>query len=280
MKNVFLLLILSVVLSQTVCEIDNPVHCGFDGITEQMCVDRGCCYKEGRNPTCFYPNLGKGNITKVHVVHGCHFDAGFVDTTVNIVNRYFDEIYPRVYTDAVSYEKEGGNVQMRFTTQSWLLSLFFDCPPGLGIHCPSEESIRNMNTCIEKDWITWHAFPHVAELEIMDESSIQFGIHMSNELRKRFNKPESHFISQNDVPGTTSAAIPILKKNGILAFRQGVNVVSQPPNVPNIYLWKDPTSGETILNLNHRNGYGGWRSMDVRFIYQFLSIGDGSYSWL
>ena len=38
-----------------------------------------------------------GNITKVHVIHGCHFDAGFVDTTLNIVNRYFDEIYPRVY---------------------------------------------------------------------------------------------------------------------------------------------------------------------------------------
>ena len=108
MTFVFLLIILSVVLSQKVCEIDNPVHCGFDGmfvwhgfpclgISEQMCVDRGCCYKEGSNPTCFYPNLGMGNITKVHIVHGCHFDAGFVDTTVNIVNRYFDEIYPRVY---------------------------------------------------------------------------------------------------------------------------------------------------------------------------------------
>lgn len=154
-----------------------------------------------------------------------------------------------------------------------------------------------MNTCIKNGWITWHAFPHVAELEIMDESStrsplksrssIQFGIQMSNDLKRRFNKPDSRFISQNDVrsaplphpqvPGTTAAAIPILKKLGIEAFhilafvlarasftaRQGVNVVSQPPNVPNIYLWRDPTSGETILNLNHRNGYGGWRTFDV-----------------
>ena len=31
-----------------------------------------------------------------------------------------------------------------------------------------------MNTCIEKDWITWHAFPHVAELEIMDEQFSSF----------------------------------------------------------------------------------------------------------
>lgn len=68
------------------------------GITEQMCIDRGCCYRAGSDPSCYYPNVGMGNITKVHVVHGCHFDAGFVDTTVNIVNRYFDEIFPRVYT--------------------------------------------------------------------------------------------------------------------------------------------------------------------------------------
>ena len=66
-------------------------------ISKQMCLDRGCCYNEEAEVSCFYPNKGMANITKVHVIHGCHFDAGFVDTTVNIVNRYFDEIYPRVY---------------------------------------------------------------------------------------------------------------------------------------------------------------------------------------
>ena len=62
-----------------------------------MCLDRGCCFKEGDKNGCYFPNVGMANITKVHVIHGCHFDAGFVDTTVNIVNRYFDEIFPRVY---------------------------------------------------------------------------------------------------------------------------------------------------------------------------------------
>lgn len=73
-------------------------------ISEQMCIDRGCCYRAGGSPSCFYPNVGMGNITKVHVVHGCHFDAGFVDTTVNIVNRYFDEIFPRVFNVCSIYE--------------------------------------------------------------------------------------------------------------------------------------------------------------------------------
>lgn len=38
----------------------------------------------------------------------------------------------------MKYEKTGSNVQMKFTTQSWLISLFYDCPQGLGIHCPSK----------------------------------------------------------------------------------------------------------------------------------------------
>lgn len=38
--------------------------------------------------------------------------------------------------------KAGGVVQMKFTTQSWLLSLFYDCPPGLGIHCPTQVCFR------------------------------------------------------------------------------------------------------------------------------------------
>ena len=37
----------------------------------------------------------------------------------------------------MDYVKAGGMVQMKFTTQSWLISLFYDCPPNLGIHCPN-----------------------------------------------------------------------------------------------------------------------------------------------
>ena len=38
----------------------------------------------------------------------------------------------------MQYEQEPGDVKMKFTTQSWLISLFYDCPKGLGIHCPSD----------------------------------------------------------------------------------------------------------------------------------------------
>lgn len=68
-----------------------------------------------------------------------------------------------------------------------------------------------MKESIENEFITWHAFPHVPEYEIMDpydvrllaltrfRSSIEFGITMSNDLKKQFNKTESVILSTNDV---------------------------------------------------------------------------------
>ena len=53
--------------------------------------------------------------------------------------------------------------------------------------------------------------------------------------------------------------------------------MSQPPNVPNIYRWRDPASGEILLNLNHRNGYGGWSSLDVGDGVD-SDLGNGHYS--
>ena len=49
----------------------------------------------------------------------------------------------------------------------------------------------------------------------MDPSSIEFGITMSNDLKKQFNKTESVILSTNDVPGQTAALIPIMLKNNV-----------------------------------------------------------------
>ena len=67
------------------------------GIGHDLCVARGCCYKAGGNPSCFYPEAGQVNITKVHVVHGCHFDAGYVDYFTKVANSFFDKYFPAIY---------------------------------------------------------------------------------------------------------------------------------------------------------------------------------------
>lgn len=34
-----------------------------------------------------------------------------------------------------------GTARLKFTTQSYLVSLYLDCPPGMGLHCPDAQAI-------------------------------------------------------------------------------------------------------------------------------------------
>ena len=50
-------------------------------------------------------------------------------------------------------------------------------------------------------WITWHAFPFNSEMEFYDKSLTEFGLDLSIDLAKKFDKKQSVVMSQRDVPG-------------------------------------------------------------------------------
>ena len=111
MRNIVLFFaLIAVALAADRCAVTNPIDCGFPGmlwfviclsthpgIGQNLCETRGCCYVDGASPSCYYPDAGQVNITKVHIVHGCHFDAGYVDDLYIIINRYFDTFFPAIH---------------------------------------------------------------------------------------------------------------------------------------------------------------------------------------
>ena len=113
------------------------------------------------------------------------------------------------------------------------------------------------------------AFPHNAQLEIMDPTLIQAGIQLTHDLDDRFGLPHKHTLSQRDVPGMTRSIIPIIKEYGVDAITVGANDGSTPPNVPDVkggrdwtapmpFVWEDPVSGEDILAMWNWPGYGSY----------------------
>merc|ERR1711923_608342 len=100
-------------------------------------------------------------------------------------------------------------------TQSWLISMYFDCPPGFGLHCPTQKQMHNIQNGIDKGYIYWHGFPFNSQQEVYDISMLEFGLKLSRDLSHQYNAPISHIISQRDVPGLTRSMIPILLKNNI-----------------------------------------------------------------
>jgi hypothetical protein len=142
-------------------------------------------------------------------------------------------------------------------TQSYLVSMYLNCPPNAGIHCPNASQLADFHEAVQNKWITWHAFPHNAELELMDQNSLSFALRLTHDLDDYFGLPHKATLSQRDVPGTTVATLPLLAAQGIRAISVGVNGASTFPNVPRGFLWNHAPSNTTLWAMWHPRGYGG-----------------------
>lgn len=106
--------------AEEVCAaITNPAPCGQPNDGPELCGWKGCCWDASKGGNaCFYPGGNAVPITHVHIVQACHFgaspldvsscledlrcpracphaDAGYANTTVNIMNLWFHTHFPQ-----------------------------------------------------------------------------------------------------------------------------------------------------------------------------------------
>lgn len=110
-------------------------------------------------------------VTEVHVIHSNHFDAGYTDGVLDVINTYFDEFFPRAI--AVGAELRARvDTPLGWMTQSYLVDIYLNCPTDLGLHCPNASSIAAFETAVRFGDIRWHAYPTNAELALLDPSPV------------------------------------------------------------------------------------------------------------
>ena len=200
-------------------------------------------------------------IDTVHLVISNHFDCGFAGIdpqlgfAVNVVNKYFNVYFPMAIQNGITL-KNNHSLPFTWMTQSWLISLYFNCPPNMGLNCPNQTMKDYIKFGIDKRYIYWHSFPFNSQMEVYDISMLEFGLKLSSDLSKQYGAPISTIISQRDVPSMTRSVIPVLVKNNITAISIGVNMGSAPPAVPKIFKWKDIKSNKSIITMVNPGGYG------------------------
>ena len=185
------------------------------------------------------------SVKRVLVMFKCHFDAGFVDTQTAVVHKYFTQYFPRAI-EITRAANAGGKRRYVWTTGSWLLYEYLD-QAALAERKAMEEAIARGD-------IAWHALPFTWWSEILSQSLIEGGLGISQALDKRFGKVTTG-AKTTDVPGHTRGLVTPLAKHGVNFLDIGLNPVPAFPNVPQIFLWKDP-SGASLPVAYHRD-YGG-----------------------
>lgn len=77
-----------------------------------------------------------------------------------VINRYFDWYLPLAVQlgDAMASGAMGPDRHI-YTAHAFIVSLYLDCPPGMGLHCPTEVALAAFRASVAAGWITWTALP-------------------------------------------------------------------------------------------------------------------------
>ena len=180
------------------------------------------------------------DVKRVLVMFKCHFDAGFIDTQANVVQRYFTEYFPRAIEIART-ANAGGKRHYVWTTGSWLLYEYLEQA--------SPANRKTMEEAIARGDIAWHALPFTWQTEMLSPSMIEGSLWLSKDLDKRFGKVTTG-AKMTDVPGHTRGLIAPLAKHRVGFLEIGVNGGSTVAKVPPIFLWKS-SSGATLPVMYH-----------------------------
>jgi hypothetical protein len=235
-----------------------------DDITPDGCLARACCWNDTgvADPVlrCFMPSPSKVAISKVMVVQGSHFDAGFADTIDAIVGgRWFSQFFPDAAVTGAALEGlTNTTARLRWMAQSWLAWLYAsDCPPNAGIPCPTPQDLATFQKSVSNEWITWHAVPFNAETSLMTSGALQAAINLTHYMDDALKVPRKRVMSLRDVPFLPRSALQHLNTVGVHTVSVGVNGGSRPPNLPKVFVWDDLSTGASVRVLLLQGGYGG-----------------------
>jgi len=78
---------------------------------------------------------------------------------------------------------------------------------------------------------------------------------LSASLDHRFGRKTTG-AKMTDVPGHSRGIVSPLAGAGVKLLDIGVNPASTPPDVPDVFLWRDP-KGSSLITLYHHHSYGG-----------------------
>ena len=186
------------------------------------------------------------SVKRVLVMFKCHLDVGFIDTQANVVRKYFDEYFPHALEVAAAMRREGKDRYV-WTTGSWLVYQYLEKHAG-----PER---RRLEQGLDAGDLAWHALPFTWQTELMDLALIAGGVGLSRSLDRRFHRTTTG-AKMTDVPGHTRGIVGPLAQQGVKFLDIGVNSASTPPDVPEIFLWKD-SAGNGLTVMYHHHEYGG-----------------------
>ena len=204
---------------------------------------------EGANPRTTWHKVDRATTGTVHVVYMSHFDAGYThDTSLEVLNEYYEKWFPAVYATAAALRARGGEERFAWTTHPWLITQMLANATGN----VTAEQVAQLEAAIARGEITWQAGAMNLQAETAEPGLYAHGLSLAARLDAAYNGSSSSVLnsafgaanpgavpqkkktgmSQKDVPGSTLGTVALAAAAGVRSFHVGVNDFSTPPAAP------------------------------------------------
>ena len=178
-------------------------------------------------------------VKEVIIAFKTHLDIGYTNYASVVTEKYLSEFIPNALK--IAEELKDTDTPFIWSCGSWLIW------EGL-----KRDADGRLERAIRDGLIKWHALPFTSHTELMNEELFKYGLSLSKKLDERFGKTTVG-AKMTDVPGHTSAMIPLLADAGVEFLHIGVNPACPAPNVPDVFKWR--AFGKEITVMYH-SGYG------------------------
>ncbi len=185
---------------------------------------------------------------KIVVVFKTHFDIGYTDLSVNVLEKYRNKMLGDVVDACEKTQGYGPGGEYVWTMSAWPLKVVLDEREGL---TPLQ---RRADGLVRRGQLRWHGLPFTTHTEFCGLEEFIRGLYFSHELSGRYGfTPVS--AKMTDVPGHTRILPSVLAGAGISFLHLGGNSGCTAPDVPPLFWWEAP-DGQRVLTFYSKGGYG------------------------
>ena len=208
---------------------------------EQVCCPAG---KVCARTKC----VDRPKFSKIHIAYMTHLDLGFINSTRNVCDTYFDSYFPAAFETAATLRANCSEPKscpvFKWTEFPWIIQEFLDGGTGCAHTRRTVAQLEAMEEAIAREDIIWHANAVNFLTEMLEEGLWDYSLSMKDRLNQRFNKSHGLLAGKlTDTTGMSKNAIPTLAKHQVKAFHIGYNGVGGLPDVDSTFMWRHNDSG-------------------------------------
>jgi len=188
-------------------------------------------------------------LEQVIVVFKTHFDIGFTDMAVNIVQRYRTTMIDQALQ--VVDQNRDLPVELRFvwTIPGWPASKIVAGWPG-----QTRERQGRVQQAFQDGRLAVHALPFTTHTELLEVEDLVRGLGYASRLTRALGLELPRDAKMTDVPEHTWVLPTLLRHAGVEFMHIGCNGASNSALVPPLFWWEGPDGSRVLTMYSPRYG--------------------------